>query len=231
MVSGELIGKAREVHGHVCPFLVVGLRVGEVALSKLGVGRPGFTESLREDIIAIVEVNNCMSDGIQIATGCTFGNNSLIYLDTGKNAVTILRRGSRRGVRIYVDSEKIGEKHFPREAVELFRKVRVRGEGSEEDVRRLRELWEEIALRLADIPEEEFTIQEVELTDDLERAPIFESVRCAECGELVMAPKAVYIDGKPYCATCAGREVPAVIGRGIVPTLPTPFKVLRVLGK
>lgn len=211
--------------------LVIGLRIGEIALSKLGVEKPGFTESLREDIVAIVEVNNCMSDGIQIATGCTFGNNSLIYLDTGKNAVTILKRGGRKGIRIYVDSEKIREKYFPREAVELFRKVRVRGEGSEEDAKRLRELWEEIALKLADLPEEEFTIQEVEVTIDLERAPIYDSVRCSKCGELVMAPKAVYIDGKPHCATCAGREVPVVIGRGITPAFLAPFKVVRVLNK
>ncbi|AAL81036.1 hypothetical protein PF0912 [Pyrococcus furiosus DSM 3638] len=31
-----------------------------------------------------------------------------------------------------------------------------------------------------------------------------------------MAPKVIYINERPYCKTCAEKEVPAVIGRGIV---------------
>lgn len=31
-----------------------------------------------------------------------------------------------------------------------------------------------------------------------------------------MAPKAVYINGKPFCKVCAGKEILGVIGRGIV---------------
>jgi formylmethanofuran dehydrogenase subunit E len=229
MVSKELIEKARELHGHVCPFLVLGLRMSEVAMARLRIRRAGVAESIREDIVAIVEVNNCLADGVQVATGCTFGNNSLIYIDTGKNAVTIFRRGSKKGIRVYVDAERIRSKYFPREALELFRKVVVERRGSEEDAMKLHELWEKIGYSLANLPEDELVVQEVEIVEEIERAPIFESVRCSKCGELVMAPKAVYIDGKPYCPTCAGKEVPAVIGRGITTSFKTPFRVVRTL--
>ena len=228
VVSRELIEKAREIHGHICPFLVLGLRMSEVAMARLGVKRAGVVESIREDIVAIVEVNNCLADGVQVATGCTFGNNSLIYMDTGKNAVTIFRRGSKKGIRVYVDSERIKSKYFTQDALELFRKV-VERRGSEEDIEKLRKLWEEIGYSLANIPEDDLVVQEVEIVEDIERAPIFESVRCSKCGELVMAPKTVYIDGKPYCPTCAGREVPAVVGRGITPSFKTPFRVVFTL--
>jgi len=84
VVSKELIEKAKEFHGHVCPFLVLGLRMSEIAMEKLGVKKAGLAETVEEEVLAIVEVNNCMVDGVQIATGCTLGNNSLIYLDLAR---------------------------------------------------------------------------------------------------------------------------------------------------
>jgi len=62
-----------------------------------------------------------------------------------------------------------------------------------------------------------FEVEEVEV-EPIERAPMFESVRCAKCGELVMAPKAVRIGDVYLCSACTGLEIPAVIGRGIVRT-------------
>ena len=67
--------------------------------------------------MAIVEVNNRFVDGVQVATGCTLGNNSLIYADIGKNVLTVFRRGGR-GIRVYIDSEELREKYFSREVLE-----------------------------------------------------------------------------------------------------------------
>jgi len=130
MVSKDLIEKARKLHGHVCPFLVLGLRMSEIAMKRLGVEKAGEIETIEESLIAIVEANNCMADGVQIATGCTFGNNSLVYLDLGKNAVTLVKRGSKRGVRVYIDSEKLKQKYFPKEA----RRSVPEGSGREERI-------------------------------------------------------------------------------------------------
>lgn len=225
MVSKELVGKAGEFHGHICPFLVLGLRASEIAMTRLGVSKAGVAETIREDIVAIVEANNCFADGVQVATGCTLGNNSLIYIDAGKNALTLFRRGSKRGIRVYVDSQRLREKYFPKEASDLFRKVVVERRGSREEAEMLHKLWSEIGYKMADIPEEEFVIQEVEIVEEVERAPVYESVRCSKCGELVMAPRAVYVDGKPMCTHCAGGEALAVIGRGIS-RLRIPYRVV-----
>lgn len=226
LVNKELIDKAKAFHGHVCPFLVLGLRASEIAMSKLGISKIGLSESIKEDVIAIVEANNCLSDGVQVATGCTLGNNSLIYIDTGKNAVTMFRRGSKRGVRVYIDADRIRQKYFDPRATELFRKVIVERKGSPEEIEELDKIWEETGMKLASIPEEDFVIQEVEIVDELERAPIFDNVRCSRCGELVMASKAVYVNGEPFCASCAGKDISAVIGRGITTSFRTPFRVL-----
>ena len=101
-----------------------------------------------------------------------------------------------------------------------------RNSRSVEDVIRLHKLWEEVGLVMARVPEEDFIIQDVEVVEEFERAPMFESIRCSKCGELVMAPKVVYVDGRPYCRVCVGREVPAVIGRGISTVSHIPFRVV-----
>ncbi|MEM0066619.1 MAG: FmdE family protein [Sulfolobales archaeon] len=229
MVSRELIDRAKEFHGHICPFLVLGLRMSEIAMKRLGVARAGVVESIREDLVAIVEANNCLADGVQVATGCTLGNNSLVYLDLGKNSVTLIKRGGRVGIRVYVDADKIRSKYFTEEALALFRKVVVERKGSREEVERLHKMWEELGYRMAEIPEEEFVIQEVEVVEEIERAPIFKSLRCSKCGELVMETRTVEVNGAILCYRCGGVEVSAVIGRGIEKLKTIPYRVTKAL--
>lgn len=224
MVDEVLIEKARWFHGHLCPFLVLGLRMSEIAMERLGVLRASEEETVGEELLAIVEVNNCLVDGVQVATGCTLGNNSLIYVDLGKNAVTLVRRGLWRGVRVYVDSERIRSKYFSSEALQLFDKVVRRREGTREDREKLSRVWEELAYKMANLPVEEFTVEEVEV-EPIERAGIYESVRCGKCGELLMITKAVVVNGTYLCPACAGIGTSAVVGRGVERTFKYPVKV------
>jgi formylmethanofuran dehydrogenase subunit E len=221
VVSQSLVEKAKELHGHICPFVVLGLRASEIALERLGLARASEKETIGEEILAIVECNNCFTDGVQVATGCTLGNNSLIYPDTGKNAVTIVRRGDWRGVRVYVDSEKLREKYFKKEAINLFEKVVIKREGTAEDSEKLSRLWAEIGLRMMNIPESEFKIEELKVKE-IERAPIFESIKCEKCGELAMKTRIEYVKGKAVCLGCLGKSN-ALIGRGIVPNFEYPL--------
>jgi formylmethanofuran dehydrogenase subunit E len=225
MVSESLLEVAKNFHGHVCPYLVLGLRASEIAFGRLGISRVGVAETIREDIVAIVESNNCFADGVQVFTHCTLGNNSLIYLDVGKTALTVFRRGERRGVRVYVLSEKVREL-LPPEVGELWRRVVAERRGSREDAKRLHEAFEKLGREMLNLPEDFFKISEVEIIEELERAPIFESVRCESCGELVWKPRAVYVNGKAYCPACAGVPVQAVVGRGIS-TVKVPFREVR----
>ncbi|MEM2007766.1 MAG: FmdE family protein [Ignisphaera sp.] len=226
MVSKELIEKARELHGHICPFLILGLRMSEIAMSKLGISKASAIDTVEEKVVAIVEVNNCLVDGVQVATGCSFGNNSLIYLDLGKNALTLFKRGNRRGVRVYIDSEKLRAKYFSEKAVKLFEKVVVERKATSEETEELRRIWEEIGYRMADLPEEEFLVQTVEIVEEVERAPIFRSLRCSKCGELVAEPRSIRIGDKVLCLVCAGEAINAVIGRGIMKIEKVPYRII-----
>lgn len=225
MVSEALVERARELHGHICPFVVLGLRASEIAMKKLGLLKADGAETVNEGVIAIIECNNCFADGVQVATGCTLGNNSLIYLDVGKNAVTLVKRGEWKGVRVYVDSDRLKSKYFAGEATELFEKVIVKRQGTLEDHQKLQKMWDEIGRSMMNLPEDMFKVEEVKVAE-IEQAPIFESVRCDGCGELAMKTRARVVDGKMLCPSCFG-ECEAVVGRGIVSN----FKIPIMQGK
>jgi len=212
--EGDLKGllyKAGELHGHLCPYLAYGVMAGYIAVRELKIRSTGM-----EEVIAIVETNNCFCDGIQIVTGCTFGNSALIFRDLGKTAVTLAKRDGS-AIRIALDPdfvESVRERYS--EAYKLWDKIVVKREkATEEEQRRLMELFAEIAINeLNQPPEKIFRIKRMKIKVP-EYAPIYASVRCSICGEKVMETKARVKNGKPVCIDCAKGEYYIVDGRGV----------------
>ncbi len=71
-----LLEKGREFHGHLGPFLALGLRMGSLARERLG--DPDPVHSLE----CLVELENkrpvsCVIDGIQVSSGCTLGKGNI----------------------------------------------------------------------------------------------------------------------------------------------------------
>ncbi|HKK68640.1 MAG TPA: TrmO family methyltransferase, partial [Bacteroidales bacterium] len=113
-----LMIKAAQIHGHFCPGLAMGIMASTYAMRELKAKSDGM-----EDLLAITETNNCMADGVQFVTGCTFGNNALIFHDYGKTAFTLTHRNGN-GIRIAAkpDSQNIIRDRFP-EFNQLFDEV------------------------------------------------------------------------------------------------------------
>jgi formylmethanofuran dehydrogenase subunit E len=196
------------LHGHFCPFSAIGVKAAARAMRELGVRSTGM-----EEVVAIVETNNCFSDGVQFVTGCSFGNNALIYRDYGKTVFTLARR-TGEAVRMSVRADRVMEERSP-EANQLFEKVVVQRGGSEHDKKRLSELWTELSFRVLEVPDEEvFDIKRVAI-DVPAYARIFESVKCSVCGENIMEPRARIKDGEAICISCAGQEYYQLAGDGI----------------
>jgi len=208
-----LLQKAGELHGHFCPFLALGVRAGVIAMRTLRIlENPGM-----EDVVAILECNNCFSDGVQMVTGCTFGNNALIYRDVGKTAFTLARRdGDAVRVALRADFVERFQDRLPDEASTLFRKiVQEHQEATPQEQARLMELWTEASFQQLPLPEEEvFTVQRLQVPVP-PRSRIFGSVRCAVCGESVMETRARIKDGRPVCIPCSGDEYYQLTGNGI----------------
>jgi formylmethanofuran dehydrogenase subunit E len=196
------------LHGHFCPFSAMGVKAAVRVVRGLGVKSTGM-----EEVVAIVETNNCFSDGVQFVTGCSFGNNALIYRDYGKTAFTLARR-SGEAVRISVRADRVMEERTP-EATQLFERVVVERSGTETDRERLSELWKALSFKILDIPDEEvFHIKRMTVEVPA-YARIFANVKCSVCGENIMEPRAHMKDGKPVCIPCSGQEYYQLSGDGI----------------
>jgi len=205
----SLLLKAGELHGHFCPFLALGVLAGRYAVSELGNVAPDM-----EEMVAIVETNSCFSDGIQYVTGCTFGNNALIYRDYGKTAVTVAFRDGP-GLRLYLTADDLIEEEYP-EDQELFEKVIREREGTEAEERRMKQRWQQIGFDLVERePEELFKIEEIRSPDIPDYAPIYEDGYCDSCGEKFMAPKGAEKDGETLCRECAGEGYLQLDGGGL----------------
>ncbi len=196
------------LHGHFCPFSAIGVKAAVRAVRELGVRSTGM-----EETVAIVETKNCFSDGVQLVTGCSFGNNALIYRDFGKTAFTLARRNGD-AVRISVRTDRVTKERSP-EAAQLFERVVAERSGSESDKKRLGELWTELSFRVLDLPDEEvFNVKEVTVAVPA-YARVFAGVECSVCGENVMEPRVRMKDSKPVCIPCSGQEYYQLAGDGI----------------
>lgn len=84
----DLPSIAKWFHGHYQPYIALGIRMGEFAMKLL--------DAKRHELIIITETGtrptfSCMTDGLQLATGCTIGNGRLSVLEKGKLAATFTK--------------------------------------------------------------------------------------------------------------------------------------------
>lgn len=73
----SLIESAAKLHGHLGPFLVIGVRMGEIAKRHLDVDEKnsrGLQASIKTPLSTPF---SCVIDGIQATTSCTVGNQKL----------------------------------------------------------------------------------------------------------------------------------------------------------
>lgn len=206
----QLLFKAGSLHGHICPGLALGVIAGVYGMKEFGLNNDGM-----EELLAIVETNNCFTDGIQYVSGCTLGNNALIYRDFGKTAVTFTRRNGQ-GIRLVArpDYREFQEERFP-EFAQLFQKVVTERKGDDQEKLRFKKTAAQTGLALLMIPVENvFKVEEVEVAFP-EYAPIHGSVYCKRCRESVMSSRIVSVNGEQLCMACAKADYYELTGWGI----------------
>ena len=207
----RLLLKAGQLHGHYCPGLAMGVMAATRAMNALKIDD---SDGL-EDVLAITENNNCMSDGVQFVTGCSFGNNALIFKDIGKTAFTLCRR-SGKGIRI---SSRPGSREYMRTAKEKFSAEYAKVVGQKEHAEENKEQYKLTGLDAA-LTTLELDFDRIFKTEDVnvevpDYAPSHESINCSSCGEPVMATRIVKKAGKPFCMPCLGETSHRLDGDGI----------------
>jgi len=197
MDENGVLEAAIAFHGHKCWAMPAGLRAGLAALRALGVER-----SAAKKLHAIVELGNyhgaaCFGDGVQMATGCTFGKGNISKAGYGKLAVTLIDKQRNRAVRVAFKPVLM-----PQIKDSAFMRKRAAGvpptEIPDEDAQAVIDLvW--------NAPEGD--VLSVGQPFDYawsEPAEVVRFVTCEQCGELVAEPYARLAEGKTLCVPCYG---------------------------
>ncbi|GAO31923.1 tRNA (N6-threonylcarbamoyladenosine(37)-N6)-methyltransferase TrmO [Geofilum rubicundum] len=153
-----LLIQAAQLHGHFCPGLAMGVLAAVKAVNELN----AHTDEMK-DIWAITETNGCFSDGIQMVTGCTFGNKNLILKDHEKTALTLFRINDK-GFRIYpkMQTSDILKEKFP-DFDWRFHQIKIDKNQDDELRSRFKKVSRECSFELLQLPFEElFSMEEIE---------------------------------------------------------------------
>lgn len=208
----KLLLQVGQLHGHYCPGLAMGVMAATYAMQHLRIESDGL-----EDVLAIVETNNCLADGVQWVTGCSFGNNSLIFHDVGKTAFTLTRRDGN-GIRVISrpESQDYIKSSFP-EFDEYYNRVVVQQSRDDTDVEQFKKSGVERSFGTLQLEFDRLFDTEWVTSSIPDYAPSHKSVVCSQCEESVMASRVVESGGRKHCLVCAGASYAVLDGHGIHP--------------
>ena len=182
-------------HGHVCPGLTLGYRAAEAAIRELSAGR-----DVDEELVAIVENDACGVDAVQMVTGCTIGKGNLIYRDYGKQAFTFISRKTGDAVRVVLKASYNIDSQDP-ELGKLRPKV-MAGKATKKEEAEFHRRMDGVSQAMMEVPiGTMFDVRRVNVKIP-EKARIFQSVKCAKCGEMVAESRARVQNGGFVCIPC-----------------------------
>jgi len=179
----KTIELAIALHGHLAPGIALGLRMSEIALSRLN------TRKGDKNLIGISETARCLADAMQVATGCTLGHGNAFVEDYGKLAIAIGDMTTKKGIRVALkdDANKLSA---------LMNKWMMRhGKLAHEDE-------EKLSMQLLEMDEAYFLIQSIEINmnQNFEKSII---VNCSKCGELIPQILTIMKENRVYCKACS----------------------------
>jgi len=189
---------AFEFHGHRCPFMPIGYRMGMLAMESLGVGHESDHGLFVFPEIGEGHPQACMMDGMQIATGATYGKLLMAKTFYGKLAATFYHP-KKGAVRYALKPEFI-------DAMGKFEFFAYRKKGVEPS---------QIPAKVTDEvinwvyeQADEFMFK-VEPKPDFKFSPVkgsFNKTKCTACGEYAFDRYVRMKEGQPFCIPCSGYE-------------------------
>jgi len=99
------IGTARKLHGHLGPFLVIGVKMGTAAKKALNVSAEQCTLLKAHAALPLYPPFSCLLDGIQVSTTCTVGNQRLKIENAEDIKVNFTKQDKIRIVKITLKPE------------------------------------------------------------------------------------------------------------------------------
>ena len=185
--------KAAEFHGHVCPGLAMGYRVARYVKAH-------YPRSEDEELVCIAENKSCSVDAVQFLLGCTAGKGNLIVIDNGKQAFTFYSRDHGKALRIYFKGDVFA-------GMDAMRQKMAAGTLTPAEKKEMQSLRTRIMEQiLAGRDEDLLDVREAEIPAP-DKARIYPSLVCQECGERFMEIMGRTAEGKVLCKGCFEKKV------------------------
>ena len=106
----SLIKKAADLHGHLGPFLVVGVRMGSLAKRILNANASECSKFRVSARLPLSTPFSCVIDGIQATTQCTVGNQKLKVENMQAQIIMHFeQQDSDKALKIRVNPEIVSE--------------------------------------------------------------------------------------------------------------------------
>lgn len=192
----EFLEAGLKFHGHKCPAMPMGLRVGAAAMNALGVERAKDSQ-----LVALLELGDdhcatCFADGVQMITGCTFGKGNIKKLHYGKWGVTLIEKKTGRAVRVAPRAEAM----LANKQTTFFKEYREKGvPASQVPASEVDPLVERV-MSAADA--QLLTVGPVHSRPWQDPPHSFEGFVCEICGEMTVEPYGRLLGAKRVCIPC-----------------------------
>lgn len=134
-------------------------------------------QAKNKNLIVYAEIDRCMTDALQVITGCTLGHRTLKYVDYGKFAATFADLTSGKAIRVTI-KESFEIKGSPEKVVEKMAKTP--------------------ESQIVNIQPVEVKIPEIDLPGLPKKREA-----CSQCSERIMDGREVNRDNKILCRACA----------------------------
>ena len=171
-------------HSHLCPRLVLGVRMALAGAQALGVAIPRQDKGL----LVIAETDGCFLDGLAVTAGVSPGHRTLRIEDYGKVAATFVdvRTGAATRLAPRPDVHVRARDYAPDATRHYFAQL----------------------TGYQIMPDHElFSMTPVVLSTPVADLVSHAGVRttCAVCGEEIINEREIVVDGAAYCRSCWGQ--------------------------
>ena len=189
---------AFEFHGHRCPFMPIGYRMGRLALEHLQLEREKDHGFFVFAELGEGHPQTCMIDGIQAATGATYGKVLMTKTFYGKLAA-VFYHPAKGAVRISLQPDFLDE--MGKFEFFAYRKRGIEPSGIPASV------TDEVIQWVFGLSDD--AVYKIEAMPDFRYSPVkgsFNRAKCSVCGEYVFERYLHWKDGKPVCIPCSGYQ-------------------------
>jgi formylmethanofuran dehydrogenase subunit E len=181
-----LLASSAEAHGHLCPGQVVGVRMAILGCRLIGLDDPRSRTQIKK-LIVYVEMDRCTADAVAHVTGVKLGRRSLKFMDYGIMAASFVNLET--GLAFRVLSTEESRSLAPVYAPEVPEKY-------PQQLEAYKRMPDSVLFRVEEVM--------IDISDADLPGPTRYKATCAGCGQVVRDRREVMVDGRPYCAPCAG---------------------------